>query len=106
MYLGNQEYNHPQDLYQENVLAIRHYLLAVLLGTVVSQASYAQDEKPQSYYLAIKGGVSLGNYETGINWMLLKYLQGSEKQMGSEHSKIISFSGASAGSLNSILSAD
>lgn len=86
-------------------MATRHYLFAVLLSIAFSQASYAQDEKTQSYYLAIKGGVSLGNYETGINWMLLKYLQGSEKQTASEHSKIISFSGASAGSLNSILSA-
>lgn len=82
MCLNNQEYNHPQDLYQGDVLATRHYLFAVLLGIAFSQASYAQDEKTQSYYLAIKGGVSLGNYETGINWMLLKYLQQSEKKRG------------------------
>jgi len=103
--LHNQEYNLYEHLYQEDALAIRHYLLAVLLGTAVFQACYAQDEKSQSYYLAIKGGVSLGNYETGINWMLLKYLQRLEEQDGPEYSKIMSFSGASAGSLNSILSA-
>ena len=36
---------------------------------------------PDSYYLAIKGGISLGSYETGLNRTLLKYIQ-QQKALG------------------------
>jgi len=57
---------------------------------------------PDSYYLAIKGGISLGSYETGLNRTLLKYIQ-QQKALG--EARLIAFSGASAGSINSVLSA-
>lgn len=48
------------------------------------------------YYLAIKGGISLGSYESGINWVLLENIPPDN---------LVSFSGASAGSINSLVSA-
>ncbi len=50
------------------------------------------------YYFAVKGGISLGSYETGLNRTLLHYVQ--QKQ-----DEVVAFSGASAGSINSVLSA-
>ncbi|MDJ0833301.1 MAG: hypothetical protein QNJ69_07230, partial [Gammaproteobacteria bacterium] len=57
-----------------------------------------QQGRANDYYLAIKGGVSLGSYESGINYILLKYIQEQE----ANGSKLVSFSGASAGSINSL----
>lgn len=54
--------------------------------------------KKDAYYFAVKGGISLGSYETGLNRHLLRYVE-------QQKSDLIAFSGASAGSINSILSA-
>ncbi len=75
--------------------------LSVITGLVLVSVCNAQSQNPDAYYLAIKGGISLGNYETGLNWVLLKHFQGQE----SGSPQLSSVSGASAGSLNSILSA-
>lgn len=50
------------------------------------------------YYFAVKGGISLGSYETGLNRTLLHYVQQNQHE-------VVAFSGASAGSINSVLSA-
>jgi predicted acylesterase/phospholipase RssA len=50
------------------------------------------------YYFAVKGGVSLGSYETGLNRTLLHYVR-------QQQDEVVAFSGASAGSINSVLSA-
>ena len=66
---------------------------------VFSQEVSLSTEKTD-YYLAIKGGVSLGSYETGINRTILKYVEEHKNDVN-----LVSFSGASAGSVNSVLSA-
>jgi predicted acylesterase/phospholipase RssA len=50
------------------------------------------------YYFAVKGGISLGSYETGLNRTLLHYVRQNQGE-------VVAFSGASAGSINSVLSA-
>ena len=60
-----------------------------------------QTQQATDYYLAIKGGISLGSYESGINDVLLTYIHQQEQN----NSRLVSFSGASAGSINAILSA-
>ncbi len=62
------------------------------------------------YTLSISGGVSLGSYEAGLNWALLRYLRlrrndadtGNNTRLPPE---LLSISGASAGSINALLSA-
>ena len=84
---------------------LRAYCLVLLmlawLPVSASTQGKQQATNANDYYLAIKGGVSLGSYESGINYILLKYIQ-EQEQNGS---KLVSFSGASAGSINSLLSA-
>ncbi len=72
--------------------------LMMLMSLAVSANSNIKDD----YFLAIKGGISLGSYETGLNRSLLKYIQKKEK---TDQARLIAFSGASAGSINSVLSA-
>lgn len=84
-------------------MRITHMILCVILVSLSLPAiSSASDKiKSKNYYLAIKGGVSLGSYESGINNVLLNYIH-EQEQYGS---RLVSFSGASAGSINSLLSA-
>ncbi|TLU61822.1 patatin-like phospholipase family protein [Thalassotalea litorea] len=58
-----------------------------------------QERPSQEYFVAIKGGVSLGSYESGLNWYLVEYIQSQPSET------LVAFSGASAGSINSMLSA-
>lgn len=71
-------------------------IIKFALWLVISMPAIADN-----YYMAIKGGISLGNYETGLNREVLKQMR-SNKDIGWE---LTAFSGASAGSINSILSA-
>lgn len=67
------------------------------------------DESSQEvpFVLAIRGGVSLGAYESGLNWALLHFMkQRSEsRQVASRgYIQLKAASGASAGSINAVLS--
>src|SRR5436305_7658332 len=53
----------------------------------------------QRYSLTVRGGVSLGAYEGGINWALLRVLQGDPT------ASLTTVTGASAGNINAFLSA-
>ena len=53
----------------------------------------------QRYSLTVRGGVSLGAYEGGINWALLRVLQGDPS------ASLTTVTGASAGNINAFLSA-
>lgn len=74
--------------------------MALLVGVIVllSGLQLQASDSLNAYYFAVKGGISLGSYETGLNRTLLRYAQ----QQGDE---VVAFSGASAGSINSVLSA-
>ena len=54
---------------------------------------------PQRYSLTVRGGVSLGAYEGGINWALLRILEGDPG------ASLTTVTGASAGNINAFLSA-
>ena len=70
-------------------------LLAIVAMSFQSLANTAGNDV---FYFAVKGGISLGSYETGLNRTLLRYV----RDQGHE---VVAFSGASAGSINSVLSA-
>jgi len=64
---------------------------------------YATNTK--DYSLIISGGISLGAYEAGYNWGLVKYLN-HQKQTALNHEvKLHSIAGASAGAINTMMSA-
>ena len=58
----------------------------------------AEDE----YVFAVKGGISLGSYEAGLNWVYIEQLRQYQHK---NTAKLDTFVGASAGSINSLLSA-
>jgi predicted acylesterase/phospholipase RssA len=77
---------------------------AVLVGAVCAVAggawaAEAPSPAPQRYSLTVRGGVSLGAYEGGINWALLKVLKDDPSV------SLTTVTGASAGNINAFLSA-
>jgi len=95
------------------MLNLRHALVAVsLFGslTAVSVADVDLDSATRRFSVAISGGASLGAYEAGLGWGVLKAMRALEQ--GSEvlgvHLRELepaSFAGASAGGINAVLSA-
>lgn len=51
-----------------------------------------------AYALAIKGGISLGSYESGMNWFFIEQLKRNSKSLNM-------IAGASAGGINAVISA-
>ena len=84
-------------------------LLATLLFIGSSTSALSATEQQRRFSIAISGGASKGAYEAGLNWGLLKMMQDISKI---EHSLLgeartleaASFSGASAGGINTVLS--
>jgi len=69
-------------------------LLAAVLYVFVGQLNAT----PENYSIAVKGGVSLGSYEAGLNWVYLEHIKNTK-------AKLNTITGASAGSVNALLSA-
>jgi hypothetical protein len=59
----------------------------------------------QPYALTISGGVSLGAYEAGLNWVILKALRIEEEAGRTPIPELVGVTGASAGSINALISA-
>ena len=85
--------------------------LLLILHTLhaTSNAPQSQVQPPPSntidFSLVISGGVSLGAYEAGYNWALIKMLSQIKSMNVNIHPKLQSVAGASAGSINTLLSA-
>ena len=75
--------------------------LAFLLVCTVLQA----EAKKLDVSLVISGGVSLGAYESGYNWAILRILSKIKNGQIEIDPKLRSVAGASAGSINALLSA-
>jgi hypothetical protein len=59
----------------------------------------------QPYALTISGGVSLGAYEAGLNWVILKALRIEQEAGRTPVPELVGVTGASAGSINALISA-
>lgn len=72
-----------------------------ILFLVINIYSYEliSEEKTQ-VSLAVKGGVSLGSYESGVNWVLINELKRRKDKF-----ELNTISGASAGAINAVVSA-
>ncbi|HET7766461.1 MAG TPA: patatin-like phospholipase family protein [Burkholderiales bacterium] len=89
---------------------------SAILALGFARPSHGADVKPAGYNpraspyaLTLSGGVSLGAYEAGINWALLRFLGSlAERNAKTEREVIpdvVAITGASAGAINTLMSA-
>jgi len=82
-----------------------HMLLKLsLIFTLFTFSIHAKREKI-NFSLVISGGVSLGAYEAGYNWAMIKMLNKIKATGTLDEPNLRSVAGASAGSINALLSA-
>jgi predicted acylesterase/phospholipase RssA len=79
----------------------------IIFITVVSfgfsSLALAKEVKKEDFSLVISGGISLGAYEAGYNWALLKYMA-YLKHNSNTNIQMRSIAGASAGAINTLMS--
>jgi hypothetical protein len=67
------------------------------------------DATPIAYGIIASGGISAGTYEAGYNWSLIRYLKarnaGVQSRRVARPVNLVAVTGASAGSINTVLSA-
>ncbi len=68
-------------------------------------AEFIEEKKPIDLSMVISGGVSLGAYEAGYNWAMVKMLTNIRDNSQRVEPKLRSVTGASAGSINALLTA-
>ncbi|AKF25161.1 hypothetical protein YH65_06960 [Sulfurovum lithotrophicum] len=61
--------------------------------------------KEVNFSMVISGGVSLGAYEAGYNWAMIRMLSELREKKIGVHPELRSLTGASAGSINALISA-
>ena len=81
----------------------------LLLSTFLTLNLYAENNdtarKQVNFSMVISGGVSLGAYEAGYNWAIIKMLTKVKQDSKLVEPNLKSVAGASAGSINALLSA-
>ncbi|WP_342374922.1 patatin-like phospholipase family protein [Myxococcus stipitatus] len=91
------------------LLPLSLLLSSLTLSTPTDDASPATPRWRESepFALTISGGVSLGAYEAGLSWALVRYLREIEKDaqanLSERHPRLVTVTGASAGSINALL---
>lgn len=80
------------------------YIINILILTLLPLFLSAK-AKPVKTSMVISGGVSLGAYEAGYNWAIIKLLNILNKNNQLIKPKLESIAGASAGSINALISA-
>jgi len=76
-------------------------LTSLLLST--SQTATTDTRAPIDFSMTISGGVSLGAYQSGYNWAIIKMLSEMKESSQILNPTLRSISGASAGSINALL---
>jgi len=79
------------------------FITLVFMPVTMLSAQTAIEEIKPNVAIALSGGISLGSYEAGLNWTMMKYLQNNQAAQGESRFKAVS--GASAGSINALISA-
>jgi predicted acylesterase/phospholipase RssA len=80
--------------------------IAVLVCTVsLLYAAPQTEQRPIDFSMVISGGVSLGAYESGYNWATIKALARIKSNKTMIDPTLRSVAGASAGSINALLTA-
>jgi len=88
------------------------FKLSIALISTITILSATKEESVESksikivdFSMVISGGVSLGAYEAGYNWAIIKMLSEIKTKYPHLDPRLKSVSGASAGSINGLLSA-
>lgn len=84
---------------------MRHLSRVLLSFFLLSSLSLAHAKDQVNLSMVISGGVSLGAYEAGYNWAMIKMLSNIKHHSQLVDPKMRSVTGASAGSINALLSA-
>jgi predicted acylesterase/phospholipase RssA len=91
---------------------MRPYLCGLMLllpWPVFSAQASQQDERYVPVALAISGGISLGAYEAGLNWAIIKQLkyirENPHERTDNYPPNLVGIAGASAGGINALVSA-
>jgi predicted acylesterase/phospholipase RssA len=103
---------------RSSVLGGTHVLAPILSAFALLAAPAAGapggDRLEDPLALTISGGVSLGAYEAGLNWALVRFLRLREREFKSDDPRaflasrgpqLVAVTGASAGSINALLAA-
>jgi len=83
---------------------MKHFIKLSLLFSLLTFSLQAEREKLH-FSVVISGGVSLGAYEAGYNWAVIKMLSKIRESGKIIEPELASVAGASAGSINSLLTA-
>lgn len=86
-----------------------HLLIIVFLSIVVFpkisfSASKNSNAQKTPYSLTISGGISLGVYEAGLNWVIMEQLRNARLK-GDKMTRLLAITGASAGAINTLIAA-
>ena len=85
------------------------FLRLVTLSLLFTLFTFSKDipvqKEPINLSMVISGGVSLGAYEAGYNWAMIKMLSNIKHESNVVSPKLRSVTGASAGSINALLTA-
>jgi predicted acylesterase/phospholipase RssA len=87
-------------------------LVITALASLAAAPAQAQAQQPprlgpdhQPYALTISGGVSLGSYEAGLNWVVVADLRRRHASGRMPVPELVGITGASAGAINALISA-
>src|SRR5690348_2763281 len=80
-------------------------LVPLVVAVLGSATPVAEDSRLEDgYVLTLSGGVSLGSYEAGLNWALVRALRAQMSEMLLRRQpRLVGVTGASAGSINALL---
>lgn len=82
---------------------VLHLALAVLSTAAPVQPS-VDGRLDDGYAITLSGGVSLGSYEAGLNWALVRvFRSGMGEMLVRRNPRLVGVTGASAGSINALL---
>ncbi|CAA6822053.1 MAG: Unknown protein [uncultured Sulfurovum sp.] len=87
------------------MIILKKLLIILLCLTLTSHSNALNEKKPIDISMVISGGVSLGAYEAGYNWAMVKMLTNIRESSQEVVPKLRSVTGASAGSINALLTA-
>jgi hypothetical protein len=82
---------------------MKNFTFLVFLWMAFSLNLFAKEQR-EDFSLVISGGISLGAYEAGYNWALLKYLTYLKYNSVRTDINLASIAGASAGAINTLMS--
>src|SRR5262249_36667391 len=82
-------------------------MLLPVVSPLLASASPAEEARLEDgYALTLSGGVSLGSYEAGLNWALVRVFRAEMREMLLRRQpRLVGVTGASAGSINALLAA-